>query len=74
MKTIRQMAAAGLAALVLLLVACSPEDGRRPGERGADVGNRPDEPADVELHGTSNPAHDVPDRAPVVGKAADSKK
>lgn len=74
MRAVKRVLAIAFALVGLGLVACSPEDGRKAGERGADVGNRPDEPADVELHGTSNPTHDVPDRAPVVGKAADSKK
>ena len=74
MRAFKRALAITTALVGLGLVACSPEDGRRAGERGADVGNRPDEPAEVELHGTSNPAHDVPNRAPVVGKAADSKK
>ena len=29
--------------LCLLAAACSPEDGRKRGERGADPGNRPDD-------------------------------
>ena len=52
------MFAATLAALAA--AACSPEAGRKQGERGADIGNRPRESADVEIHGKSNPAHDVP--------------
>jgi hypothetical protein len=52
----------GVAATVALLLAaaCSPEGNRKRGDRGADIGNRPDNPVDVELHGKSDPAHKVP--------------
>ena len=32
-----------LALLLLAVAACSPEDGRKRGERGADPGNHPDD-------------------------------
>lgn len=44
------------------LAGCSPpESERRPGEAGADVGNRG---AEVTLHERSEPFHDTPDRRP----------
>ena len=52
--------AAATLLLAALIMACSPEDGRRRGERGADVGNRPKASADVQFHGKSNPERDVP--------------
>lgn len=45
----------------LALVACSPEDGRERGERGADTDNRPRNAAEVELRGRTNPVHNVPE-------------
>jgi hypothetical protein len=43
-----------------LLAGCqSPESERRPGESGADVGNRGSE---ITLHERSEPFHDTPDR------------
>ena len=64
MRPITHLIAAAAVAIVLGLTACSPEDGREPGERGADIGNRPERPADVELHGKQNPNFDVPNRLP----------
>jgi hypothetical protein len=55
---------ATLTAAALLLAACSPEAERRRGEAGADVGNKPSEPAAVDLHGKENPDFDVPDLLP----------
>ena len=52
-----------LAAAVLilgLLAACSPEANRTRGEKGADVGNSPEDPAAVEIHGKVDPGFDVP--------------
>lgn len=52
-----------LAAGVLLCgCAVSPEATRQAGERGADIGNRQEI---VDMHGRTNPGHDVP----VVGQA-----
>ncbi|MBI2760966.1 MAG: hypothetical protein HYX51_06025 [Chloroflexi bacterium] len=61
-----------LSALILALVvaACSPEDGRKRGEKGADVGNRPADPASVELHGSQNPSFDVP----LVGRGIEKER
>lgn len=60
MITIRHILALVLAA-ALLAAACSPESDRsRGGGKGADIGNRPDESVSVEVHGTINPAFDVP--------------
>jgi len=64
MKAMNRFLAVALTLAALLLVACSPEDGRRRGQAGADVGNRPDASADVDLHGQQNPNFDVPDRLP----------
>ena len=73
MRAWKRALAIAFALLALGLAACSPEDGRRAGERGADVGNRPDEPAEVELHGKSDPSHDVPTKLPGAGKAQTKK-
>lgn len=58
-----------LAGAALLVAACSPEADRHRGAgagSGADVGNWPEHnPSAVDIHGTTNPAFDVPD----VGKA-----
>lgn len=45
-------------------VACSPEDGRKRGEAGADIGNKPDASNEVELHGKENPDYQVPNLLP----------
>ncbi len=64
MKPLRYLVAAAVVGIVLSLTACSPEDGRKIGERGADIGNRPERSADVELHGKQDPDHNVPNRLP----------
>ncbi len=65
--------ALGFVLAALWLAACSPEDGRRPGESGADVGNRPDASADIDLHGKQDPDFHVPSRGPVAGKTVNKK-
>ena len=39
---------------------CARSSRTRGGGRGADVGNRPKDSAEVEIHGKTNPSHDVP--------------
>jgi hypothetical protein len=48
-----------VAGLALALAGCavSPEATRQAGERGADIGNRREI---VDMHGRTNPGHDVP--------------
>lgn len=67
MRTLQYLLAAIILALALL-AACSPEANRSRGGRGADIGNRPSQPADVELHGTSNPDYQVPSVGQAVQK------
>lgn len=59
----RSAARLGFAALLACaLAACRPpESERRPGEAGADVGNREGE---VTLHERREPFHETPDRRP----------
>lgn len=66
--TVARLLAVVLTVAALLLVACSPEDGRVRGEAGADVGNKPSESAAVNLHGKENPDFDVPDLLPSAGR------
>ncbi len=51
------MAVWTLAGVVLAGCAVSPEATRQAGERGADIGNRREV---VDMHGRTNPGHDVP--------------
>jgi hypothetical protein len=69
-STIRLLLALAVTVAVLLLAACSPEDGRERGQNGADIGNRPDAAVEVDLHGEQDPNHDVPDRLPEAGRTA----
>lgn len=69
MRTMRHLLTV-LALALVLLAACSPEAGRTPGGRGADIGNRPGQPSDVELHGASNPSYQVP----TVGQAVQKER
>ena len=62
LQPMKYLVAVGVVGAVLGLTACSPEDGRKIGERGADTGNRPERSADVELHGKQDPDHNVPNR------------
>jgi len=64
MKPMNRLLALLLTLAALLFVACSPEDGRQRGQAGADIGNRPEASADVDLHGKQDPDFDVPDRLP----------
>ena len=73
MRPITYPITAAVVAIVLVLTACSPEDGRKIGERGADVGNRPERSADVELHGKSDPAHDVPNKVPAAARTGENR-
>ena len=73
MRPIKYLIGAGVMGAVLGLTACSPEDGRKIGERGADVGNRPERSADVELHGKSDPAHDVPNKVPAAARTGENR-
>ncbi len=61
---------AGVLLLALGAAACSPEQGRRPGQSGADVGNKPSDPAAVEIHGRLDPTFDVPE----VGQAVQRER
>ncbi len=69
MRTLRYLLPAIALSLALLTAACSPEASRTRGGRGADIGNRPGRPVDVELHGTSNPSYQVP----AVGQAVEKE-
>lgn len=59
MRIDRRLIVPGVVALALLLAGCSPEQGRERGQRGADVGNRPEDSAAVDIHGRTDPAFDV---------------
>lgn len=48
-----------LLSAALLMAACSPEQGRIRGERGADIGNRPKDSAAVDIHGRTDSSFDV---------------
>jgi hypothetical protein len=67
---VRGIIAAGVLLLALGAAACSPEQGRRPGQAGADVGNKPSDPAAVEIHGRLDPTFDVPE----VGQAVQRER
>jgi hypothetical protein len=60
MYQLRLLAATALVAIALLALACSPEDGRKRGQPGADIGNKPDSSAEVEFHGKKDPDAEVP--------------
>jgi hypothetical protein len=65
----RNLITVGLIAAALAALACSPEDGRKRGGRGGDIGNRPSDSADVEFHGKTDPAY----RVPTVGQAVNKR-
>jgi hypothetical protein len=60
MRALLQLAIVGVVAGSMLATACSPEAGRKPGEPGADVGNRASPNELVELHGKIDPDYGVP--------------
>lgn len=60
MQRLRLLASVTITAAVLLALACSPEDGRKRGQPGADTGNKPDSSTEVEFHGKKNPNAEVP--------------
>jgi hypothetical protein len=70
MRTLRYLLPAIVLSLALLAAACSPEANRTRGGKGADIGNRPSQPSDVELHGVSNPSYQVP----TVGQAVQKER
>ena len=71
MHKAKHLLALALTGMVLLAVACSPEADRKRGEgRGADIGNRPSASEDVEIHGKTDPSHDVP----VVGRGINKER
>ncbi len=69
MRKVRYLLTVLVLALALL-AACSPEANRTRGGKGADIGNRPSQPSDVELHGVSNPSYQVP----TVGQAVQKER
>ena len=61
MHKAKHLLALVLVGALLMAAACSPEADRKRGEgRGADIGNRPRASEAVEIHGKTDPAHDVP--------------
>ena len=61
MNKLRHTLTLALTGGLLVAAACSPEaDRARGGGRGADTGNRPGDSAEVEIHGETDPSHDVP--------------
>ena len=75
MGTLRRVLGCALLVVALAVGACSPEANReRGGGRGADIGNRPSDPAAVEIHGETNPEHDVPAVGDAIRKESGAKK
>jgi hypothetical protein len=66
MRVLLRLLAAFVVIGAIAAASCSPEASRKPGEPGADVGNRKSPTEVPELHGKSNPAYQVP----TVGAAA----